>query len=340
MSVTVHERPGVYASYDAMSAVSGGTAGKTVGIAAEAPGAPEGAVLLHSYEEGAAAFGVGSSMAERLRMLYANGAGAVYACAVQNSDYAAAFAALEDVEAVSVVVCDSTDAAVHQMLRESVMAASAQQHERIAVVGGEAEETVSQLLARAENLNCERMVLVCGKGIDGIDAASAMAGAIATGADPSVPLHGAALYALGTAGRWNDAEIDSLVRGGVTPIETTGGVTSPVRAVTTRSKTDGVSDATWRELSTILIVDDVIPSVRAALRSRFARSRNNAQTRSAIRSQVVVELEEKRALERIDSYGAVEVSPMEEDPTACLVRFSFAVTHGLTRIYLTAHITV
>lgn len=187
MSVTIHERPGVYSSYDALSVVSGSGAGKTIGVAAvAAKGAANEPVLVTSYEEGLAAFG--------------------------------------------------TD--------------------------------------------------------------------------------------------------------GVTPVEAVGGVVSPVRAVTTRTTTGGASDTTWRELTTILIVDDVIPTIRSSLRSRFARSKNTAQSRGAIRSQVILELEDKLASERIDSYGEVKVSAIESDPTACLVEFSFAVAHGLTRIYLTAHITV
>ena len=68
---------------------------------------------------------------------------------------------------------------------------------------------------------------------------------------------------------------------------------SPVRGITTRTTTGGAQDITWRELTTILIVDDVIPSIRASLRSRFSRTKNTAQTRGAIRSQVIVELENK-----------------------------------------------
>ena len=90
----------------------------------------------------------------------------------------------------------------------------------------------------------------------------------------------------------------------------------------------------------ILIVDDVIPAVRQALRSKFARAKNTAQSRSAIRSQVIVELEKKVAEEIIDSYGEVTVTASEDDPTVCLVEFSFAVAHGLNQIYLTVHITV
>lgn len=78
----------------------------------------------------------------------------------------------------------------------------------------------------------------------------------------------------------------------------------------------------------------------SALRTRFARSKNTAQSRGAIRSQVVLELEEMKSREIVDSYGEVLVSALKSDPTVCLVEFSFTVAHGLNRIYLTAHITV
>ena len=108
----------------------------------------------------------------------------------------------------------------------------------------------------------------------------------------------------------------------------------------TRGITRGAADKTWRELTTVRIVDDVIPALRASLRARFVRSKNTAQVRAAIRSQVMVELENKRAQEIIDSFGEVSVKASEDDPTVCLVEFSFAVAHGLNRIYLSAHITV
>ena len=105
-------------------------------------------------------------------------------------------------------------------------------------------------------------------------------------------------------------------------------------------RTGGAADKTWRELTTVRIVDDVIPALRASLRARFVRSKNTAQVRAAIRSQVMVELENTRAQEIIDSFGEVSVKASEDDPTVCLVEFSFAVAHGLNRIYLSAHITV
>ena len=140
--------------------------------------------------------------------------------------------------------------------------------------------------------------------------------------------------------RYGDGDLDLLILGGVTPVESVGGVVSVVRGITTRTTTGEAADSTWRELSTIRIVDDVIPSLRSALRAKFRRAKNTAQSRSAIRAQVVLELENKLAREVITAYDGVEVSADPEDPTRCLVDFSFTVAHGLNQIYLTAHITI
>ena len=351
MSETRHERPGVYSSYDASTVITAGRGAKVVGVAAKAAQGTVGEVVtLTSYAGGLEAFGEDAApgMSTLLRLLFSNGAGRVEAVRVADTspDYAAAFAALGKVEA-QILVCDSGEAAVHQSLRTAVECASAQRRERIAVVGGE-EMSVTELIERAGALNSERMVLVgpdvldeSGETLPGIFAAAALAGVISAGTDPAVPLNGARLTGLGgLTEEYGDNDIDLLVRGGVTPLESVGGQVSPVRGITTRTKTGGAADTTWRELTTILIVDDLIPTIRAALRSRFARAKNTARGRSAIRSQVIVELEKKVAAEIIDSYGEVTVSALEEDPTVCLVEFSFAVAHGLNQIYLTVHITV
>ena len=277
----MHERPGVYSSYDASTVVSAGRAAKVIGVAAKAVKGTAGEVVtLTGYAAGVAAFGEDAAdtpgMSTILRLLFANGA--------------------------------STVAALNS--------------ERMVLVGPDALDSG-------------------GKTLPGVFAAAALAGVIASGRDPGVPLNGAEIRGLGGLGTaYTDNDIDLLVRGGVTPLESTAGTVSPVRGITTRTTTGGAADTTWRELTTILIVDDVIPAVRQALRSKFARAKNTAQSRSAIRSQVIVELEKKVAEEIIDSYGEVTVTASEDDPTVCLVEFSFAVAHGLNQIYLTVHITV
>ena len=356
MNSTIHERPGVYSSYDASSVVSARAAAKTIGAAARAAREETGKVrLITSYEEGKGVFGEDADgrhgMSTLLKVLFLNGAGAVKAVSVGGeggaADYADAFAALNEEEDVGIVVCDSASAEVHQILKENVERASGARRERIAVVGG-AGESVSEMTEHAKALNSERMVLVGpdaaaedGTGLEAVFAAAAVASVIAQSSDVSVPINGAALAGIGgVSRRLSDNEIDQLVRGGVTPVECVGGVCSPVRGITTKTTSGGTADTTWRELTTILIADEVIPTIRSALRTRFARSKNTAQSRGAIRSQVVLELEEMKNREIVDSYGEVLVTALASDPTVCRVEFSFTVAHGLNRIYLTAHITV
>ena len=128
-------------------------------------------------------------------------------------------------------------------------------------------------MERAAELNSERMVLV---GPDALDSAGegTLPGVFACGSsgrsrlparqDPAIPLNGAELTGpgRGCTEDYTDNDIDLLVRGGVTPLESVGGVISPVRGITTRTTTGGAADTTWRELTTILIVDDIIPSIR------------------------------------------------------------------------------
>lgn len=353
MSITVHERPGVYSSYAASSAVSGSAGKKKVGLAVRIDNPSQTVWTVNTYQDAVEAFGVeaGNNAAVLVRVLLQNGAAQVAVFPVAGdsvNDYKAAFEIMAQTQELAVAVCDSTEVEVQQALRDSVQTASAAQRERIAVVAGGPEESAGELVERAAQLNSERVVLAApgcvgrqGEALSGVQVAAAVAGTIAGESDPAVPLGGAQLAGLyGLNKQFREEELDVLIRGGVTPVESVGGVISVVRGVTTRTTTNGAADSTWRDLSSILVVDDVIPTVRNALKSRFHRAKNTAQSRGAIRSQVVLELENKLAHEIITGYEQVSVSADSEDPTRCLVDFSFTVTHGINQIWLSAHITV
>jgi len=351
MSVIYHERPGVYSDYDASSASTTTGGRSVVAVAGLCEKVESGVTLLTSYAAGAAKFGADSGLGQMLKLLYDNGAGVVLAYPVQERSTAAyktAFEALLGEKRAAFLVCDSTDSTVHAAMKTAVVAASELRNECIGLVGL-ADPTAEQLLSAAEALNCERMVL-CGPDVrleaegelvGGAALAAAVAGILAAQTDPALPLNGAVVRGVhGVSRSFDDTALDVLIQGGVTVLETVGGVTEVIRGISSRSKTGGVPDATWRELTTILIVDEVIPGLRNALRSRFTRCKNNATTRAAIRAQVVMELESRLRREIIDSYDNLKVTAAEDDPTVCLVEFGFTVTHGLSRIYLTAHITV
>lgn len=350
MSVTVHQRPGVYSSYDASSLVSGSAAGRLVGLAAVNAAVEAGTIrLITDYGKALSVFGGEGEMAELIALALRNGAGGVVAAAcADESGYEAAFAALGEWEDIAVMLCDSTDLAVQQKLREQVISCCASRKERIAVVAGGESEGVETLIDRAAGLNSERMVLVApgavsaeGAVLNGTRVAAAVAGAIAGESDPAVPLGGARLNGLhGVAESYSDNDLDLLILGGVTPVESVSGTVSVVRGVTTRTTTDGEPDATWRDLCSILVIDKVIPAIRSGLRAKFRRAKNTPRGRGAIRAQVVLELENFLDREIISAYDGVSVTADETDPTRALVDFNFTVAHGLNQIWLSAHITV
>lgn len=344
MSVTVtkHERPGVYSVYDASNLVRGRGVKQAALIAKADGGNGKEVHTWQTYAQALNTLEENSEMAELVRLLFLNGAASVLGIPVGEDDhYTTAIQTAEELEKVGVLVCDSTSLEVQQAVRDSMERCGEVRRERVAVVPGGTDETVTQLCSRAQNLNHARMVLVAPGMTGAARGAAAVAGAIAGESDPAVPLGGAELLGLsGLNTRYTDSEIDELVRGGVTPLECVSGSVSVVRGITTKTKSGGVEDSTWRELSTILIVDEVIPGIRDALRVQFQRTKNTAQTRNAIRSQVILELENRMKKEMITGYEDVAVTALEDDPTVCLVEFAFTVSHGLNQIWISAHVTI
>ncbi|MEG1240167.1 MAG: phage tail sheath subtilisin-like domain-containing protein [Oscillospiraceae bacterium] len=356
-NVTNHQRPGVYSVYEASGLTAGKVGGKTVGLVAlctkTGANVPKAGVAAtyRRYREAAEAFGPEENIAEVVRLLLLNGASAVVAIPVAaEAGYAKAFTDLELLEDIAIVLCDSTAAGVQKALQESVNLASKNRRERVCVLCGAADETVTNLVARAKVCNDKRCVLAAPGALkpDGTPAhpahvAAAVAGALAGETDPALPLGGATLQGLaGIAISYTDEELDALILGGVTVVESVGGTVAVVRAVTTATTTEvgNTPDATWRELTTILITDQVISGLRNALRARFPRAKNTEQSRGAIRSQVMLELENRKEREMITGYEGVSVTALPTEPTVCLVEFSFTVAHGLSQIWLSAHITV
>lgn len=341
--MAMNERPGVYSSYEVTSSVNGSSAGGAVACAAiGAKGTALGVQRITSQAAAAESFGTGG-ITELCALALRNGAGAVYACALEEgaeeADYAAAFEKLCAVENVSVLFCDSRESQVHGAMREAILSASEAYCYRIGVV--ECCGSTTQLVAAAAGLNSERIVLLAaGEENEPGACAAAFAGVVAATNDPALPMNGAELRGVEWGTVWADADVNTLVRGGVSLIESAAGTPYVLRAVTTRTTTSGAPDSTWRELTTVRIIDEVIPGIRASLRRRFARAKNTAQTRDAIRTQVIIELQSRLEREIIDSYGAVTAQPSAEDPTACQVEFEFTVAHGLNHICLSARITV
>lgn len=344
-----HERPGVYSSYEMTSVLTGGNGGGMAGLVAAC--ALTEITTVSSVSRAESLLREDPVALELVRLLLWNGAGSVKIAPAPEDTvegYKAAAQSLLAEKKIRFLVCDR-DYGDYELGLKTVVAQNAQEGNACILVVGMGSISAEPLVARAATFNCERVVLTAGTAklshdtsVSGsVYGAAAMAGLLAGQTDPAVPVHGLALKGLGSISqKFAETELDSLIRGGVTPLEAVGGNVSAVRAVTSRTTTAGAEDASWREITTVMIVDDVVPGVRDALRARFLRKKNNAATRGAIGSQVVMELEQRKKKEIIDSYGDISVETDETDPTVCLVSFTFAVVHGVSRIYLTAHITV
>lgn len=348
MSITYHERPGVYADYDASAVFSTSPATKTVAVAG-LNSSTAGTCKFSSAASAAAVFGADAPLTALIRQAFLSGASTVLARAVPVDSVMGYHDSLEALLAqreATYFVIDSCDAAVQADMRELIEAASEAKNECIGLVGMDCASD-EELIERSAVLNSPRMVLVAPQVYVGEEicsgnlAAAALAGLLAAQSDPAVPLNGAVLPGLsGVTNLWSETRLDALLRGGVTPLECIGGEVRVIRAVTTCTTINGVADATFRELNTILVIDEVLPALRTVLQQRFSRLKNTAVTRSAIRNQVVIELERRVAAQIIDSYDALTVTQNADDPTVCDIRFRFSVAHCLNRILLTAHISV
>lgn len=340
--MTNSERPGVYTSYEVSSSVYGSGKGSAVGIAAAAEGGEAGEIVtLSSRTEAVEAFG-GGNMVKLTELLLKNGAPTVYAVRAVDGDYATAFAALMTQGDIRFMACDSHEAEVHSAMKEAILSGDEQGKYRAGIVEC-AETTRAALVEKAQALNSERMVLVSHQETDGTPGAvaAAVCGIAAGGTDPALPLNGAEMLGLGDVGaNFSDGDVTLLITGGVTPIETIFGSKTIIRGITTKTTSGGAADITWREMNTIMILDHMIPAIRDGLRAKFARAKNTAQTRGAIRTYVLVALEDYLNREIIDSYGDITAAPSAADPTVCMVEFAFTVAHGLNKIELRAHITV
>jgi len=337
--MSVNERPGVYTNVSVSGGILDSGSGKTVGLAAVC--AQGEAKQVTSYLAAVGAYGMNSTMAELAKVLLANGAGSVYCMPVAGDDYAAAFEAMVKRSDIAFIVCDSTDAKVHNAMREALEQGDEKGKYKLGVVET-ALDGRDELIAAAKAINCEKICLVSHHDDEHAGAAAAaVCGLFASQEDPAVPFNGAQLFGLGDIGEnFSDADISLLVQGGVMPLETIGGSKAVVRGITTRSEVGGVQDTTWREVNTVLIVNSIIPEIRDGLRAKFSRAKNTAHTRAAVRTQVIIALEDKLKKEIIDSYGEVGVKADESDPTVCVVEFAFAVAHGMNKIELMAYITV
>ena len=329
--MTVRERPGIYAEYRVNGSLAATDSGITVGVAAQVNGSETETERVVSYLSAVQSYGI-CPMTKLIKTLFANGCGRILASPVSDDDYAAAFRALTDGGA-DILICDSRAADVLDDMKTALESSD------YCMGVGEADGTAARCVALAEGINLERMIICAGGDETDGNIAAALAGVISS--EKELFLNGRILRNAGQLERqWSEQELETLIAGGVTPVEYEGNDVCVVRGVTTKTSTEGASDRSLREIATVIAVLEVLKSVSGALKIKFARARNDALTRGAIRSQVAVELEKKLAEGRISHYGNISAVADAEDASLCRVSFEFTAVCGLSTIVLTAYLNV
>ena len=219
MTISYHERPGVYSDYTASSVYAGASGGKTVGLAAISA-AQDGLYTVCSMAD-AAVFSADDKLCTMLRLLFQNGAGKVLVCPVTEATaaaYTAAFNLLLAAREAKILLSDSADLQVAQALKTAVEAAAADRNECVAVFGTGAQ-TDTNRIADAAALNSARVLVAAPESYaegaaqkHAAYTAAAIAGLLAGQSDPALPLSGAELKGLTAVDAvWTEDALDLLI---------------------------------------------------------------------------------------------------------------------------------
>ena len=321
-------RPGVFFSVGTAPACCG-TAREGAAVVAQAEsGEPGKAVRLETAAD-ARQFGGDSALCRMASILLESGVSPVWAVSA-GTDYEAAYAACEALENVLAVTGDGGA----QALCAHVERCREHGKERVGILPAFSVETAC---AMAKTANSPHLVVVCDGGTRTEETTAAFA-AVAVAAPAGENLNGTVLPLTEFDGMLSDSQIEALLGSGVTPVERVDAKASVVRAVTSCTSALGRQTRAFSSLSAALAADDVVRTIRQAVRLRLKGMKNTAVTRESIASQIVVELENKLAQGVIDSYQPPVVKPHPDDPSVCVVTLRFRAAPEISQIVISAQI--
>lgn len=342
------QRPGVYSKYTASGVLWGNGDNKDIAIIAENNSVDTSVVYeIKRSSDATSIFGNDGLMSRLCTVALANGANKIQAVSAGNgsdSEYSTAFSLISNISSVGVVICDKNTIQVNTLLKNSVINSSENSHERIGIVSCSSEDIETFV----NNTNCERILAFKQEAKDEVDdtlsgsfLAAALAGTIVNSTDTSVGFNGIALSSVNSLNEtYTDDEIDDLLENGIAVFENIAGSIEIIRAVSTRTNTNGLNDLTYHDINTVMTIDDVIISIRNVLSEMLSTAKNNETTRMAIQTQTTVELQNKVDEGIIQKYSQPRVYEDETDSSICIVELSFTVTHSLNQIDIIAYVKV
>lgn len=315
---------------------------RAAGLVMKAPALAGECHLIQNYQQAEDLLSPFPIVLGCCKILLSSGVGNIFFSGV-DTDYTTALALLEEEESIGVIICDAY-ASNLLSIKESVLRSSENLKERIAVV---CQNHVTSALASVESINCERIVMVYANSSSPLAegscreySAAALASLILSENNPIYNFNGAVIPLLSDCEKTAEADIQSLLGAGISVLENTGGQVECIRTFTTSSQNNGAPDNSLRPLNTILVIDDVLQSIRKSLKSRLKGTHLVRQTLERIASQTVVELDAKQDAGIILDYEIPTVYSSSEDPSVCIVELTFTCAHIISQIHISAHITV
>lgn len=271
--------------------------------------------------------------------------------------YDAAFtASLVDSE-IMIIILDTTDTTVYAALKDHLALAESESHNlfRYGVVGVPATMTdIDEVMALVATIDSDRMFigypnLVDENNVtqDGTLTAAGVASILNTQTDdPALPTNNTSIVSFGgVSSKLTEEAMAELADAGVVAIFPETDTTPTIwRMVTTaqKSKGDEAIESIWHDATTRLIADNVLSSVLAKLKANYRRTKNVSRVLDSIRTDVLIILDQKLALEIIEEYDPEMVTVVKdpEDRYGALVDYEYKVVSPLYTITVTQHVKI
>jgi phage tail sheath gpL-like len=258
-----------------------------------------------------------------------------------DAKYQAALDAILAEPQIDYVVLDTNVSSTVGIAKTHCENATAENRPRKAVSWGDATLAGNQNNGRAWVVD-SNLIDTEGVDVNGMHGAAAVASVISLETDPALPVHGLRLRGFGgLKTKKTVAEMDTLANGGVIPLEQVGGDVVIYRGVTSYTKdSSGAADTTYSDITTMEIIDTVVPGVQRYLQSKYKRSKNTDGVRDQIESDVktvLLEYEGLEYIEDVEDSSNISATAVTGEPKKTRVDYNFNVVNPLEEIQIYAH---
>lgn len=255
--------------------------------------------------------------------------------------YQAALDAILAEPEIDYIVLDNNTAAIATIAKTQCNNAAAENRPRKLVTWGGTTEATNGNSGRVYVVD-NNLLKTDGTNANGMLGAAAVATALSLETDPALPVHGLVLLGFGGLQKKKTiAEMDTLAASGVIPLEQIGGDVVIYRGPTSYTKdSTGNADKTYADITTMEIIDTVVPGVQRYLQSKYKRSKNTEGVRDQIEIDVktaLLEYEKLEYIEDVENSSNISAVAVTGEPKKTRVDYNFNVVNGLEEIQIYAH---